>query len=511
MRIRLAAATFVLAVVACGALAGPAGAQRALSYVTEPSLTPPELTVNQSSRGQAPGYIFAAVFLNKFLQPPLVGKGGPMIIDNQGRYVWLKNADAKNAPDTLNLQVQRYQGKPVLTYWDGTVSNTGEMSGTWRVLNDRYRQIATIKPQDGFIPSAHEFIIRPNGKVLTTYYRYLPNRDLRSMGGDESDTLLDSGVVEYDLETGKITRTWAADGHIALEDSYAQTRPNAPAAYDPWHINSIDVDAQGNWLISMRNTWAVYKVNPTTGAIVWTLGGKKSTFTFGDNAAFAFQHAARFRPNGQISMFDNNCCRLIPQPSGPPQAGPPVSQKQSRGLVLKLDENAKTATHVMQRTLYDLIAGTQANLQLLSNGNAFIGWGQQPFFSEHDKNGKLLLAVRFPDPDQSYRTYRYRWTGRPATKPKAAARPTGGRTRVYVSWNGATAVTHWRVWAGPSSRRMKVVAKRIAKRGFETSALVRSAQPVVKVQALNARGKVIGTSRAVRRQNTSGNAPAPTY
>ena len=82
---------------------------------------------------------------------------------------------------------------------------------------------------------------------------------------------------------------------------------------------------------------------------------------------------------------------------------------------------------------------------------------------------------------------------------------------MFVSWNGATNVTSWRIWAGPSSRKLEVVAKKVTKAGFETSKTVRTAGPIVKVQALNKKGRVVGTSRAVRRQNTSGNAPQPTY
>jgi hypothetical protein len=507
---------FTAVVLACLAtIAFPASAPAAdegvANFASQPKLTPPLLTVNRSSRGQAPGYIFAAVFLNKFLTDPLVGQGGPMILDNQGHYVWLKPA-SKAAPDTLNLQAQTYQGKPVLTYWDGTVSNTGEMLGSWHVLNNRYKEIAKLAPiNDGWQPSGHEFLITKAGTALVTGYKYLEHRDLSSKGGSTDQTLLDSGVLEFDIKTGKLVKFWSADEHIPMSEGVPPANPNSPAAYDPWHINSIDVDKDGNWLVSMRNTWAIYKVNPTTGAIIWTLGGKGSNFTIPDNVAFAFQHDARWLPNGGISFFDNDCCGFIPQPSGPPKAAPPVHGKQSRGLEIKVDEKAKTVSLVQENKLYDLIAGTQGNRQALPNGNVFIGWGQQPFYSEFSKTGKLLLSVRYPDQNESYRAYRFAWKGKPTDKPRAAARPSGNKTRVYASWNGATEVAGWRVWAGKSSRKLKVVAKRVGKAGFETAKTIKTRGPIVKVQALDRRGRVIGTSRAVRRQNTSGNAPSPTY
>lgn len=507
----------VLAAVTCCLIAiaspGAASAQQegVANFVTQPKLTPALLTINTARSGQAPGYVFIAIFQNKFFTTPLVGTGGPQVLDNKGHFVWLKNA-TKAAPDSLNLQVQRYQGKPVLTYWDGTVTNTGEMKGNWHVLNDRYKEIAKIPDTiDGWMPSGHEFYITKSGTALTTGYRYIPHRDLSSKGGSTDQTLLDSAVVEVDIKTGKLVKAWSAYEHIPMADGVPPANPNSPAAYDPWHINSIDVDKDGNWLVSMRNTWAIYKINSTTGAIIWTLGGKSSSFQVPDNVAFAFQHDARWLPNGEMTIFDNDCCGFIPQPSGPPKAAPPIHGTQSRGMQIKVDENAKTVSLAREDKLYDLISGTQGSRQVLSNGNVLIGWGQQPFYSEFSKTGKLLLSVRYPDQNESYRAYRFAWKGRPATKPSAAARPSGGRTRVYASWNGATEVSAWRIWAGKSGSKLKVVARKVTKAGFETAKTIRSAGPIVKVQALDRKGRVIGTSRAVRRQNTSGNAPQPTY
>jgi hypothetical protein len=498
---------------ACLALPVAASAQSegVANYVTQPGLKPALLTVNTARSGQAPGYIFIAIFQNKFFTQPLLGTGGPQILDSKGHYVWLKAAP-KTAPDTLNLQAQTYQGKPVLTYWDGTVANTGEMKGSWHVLDNRYKEIAKLPDTiNGWQPSGHEFFITKAGTALITAYRYLEHRDLSSKGGSTDQTLLDSGVIEVDIKTGKLVKEWSADGHIPTADGVPPANPNSPAAYDPWHINSIDVDKDGNWLVSMRNTWAIYKVNSADGNIIWTMGGKSNQFQIPDNVAFAFQHDARWQPNGEMTIFDNDCCGFIPQPSGPPKAAPPIHGSQSRGMEIKVDETNKVVSLVREDKLYDLISGTQGSRQPLSNGNVFMGWGQQPFYSEFSKSGKLLLSVRYPDQNESYRAYRLPWKGNPTGKPAVAARPSGKNTRVFVSWNGATEVTSWRIWAGPSSRKLEVVAKKVTKAGFETSKTVRTGGPIVKVQALNKKGRVVGISRAVRRQNTSGNTPQPTY
>src|SRR3954453_24124095 len=284
-----------------------------------------------------------------------------------------------------------------------------------------------------------------------------------------------------------------------MASSYQPANPNNPNAYDPYHINSIDVAPDGGWLVAMPNTWARYKVDPPTCAILWTLGGKASDFAVPDNVAFAFQHDARWQANNQISIFDNDCCALIPQPGGPPKTAPPVHGSQSRGLVFSYNENAKTVSFVTDRKLYTLTSGTQGDFRMLPSGNTFAGWGQQPFYSEFSKTGKLLLSVRYPDQNESYRAYRYEWVGHPSGHPAVAARPQGSKTRVYMSWNGATDIKAWRIWTGKSSWKLTVAAKRVTRNGFETAKTVKGGGPIVKVQALNAKGKVIATSRAVHR------------
>jgi hypothetical protein len=501
--------SLLIAVVALLATASSAfAAANVISYVSRPDLSPPQLTVNVSGKGQAPGFIFVANFQNKFVQSPLVGQGGPMILDNKGRLIWFRPV-AKGV-DTLNLQVQTYNGKPVLTWWQGFVSpSTGEMTGTWYVADNHYKVIARITGQQGWEPSGHEFLITKQGTALITGYKHITG-DTSVAGGKPDGPLLDSGVLEYNIKTGQLMNLWSAAEHIPMDQSYTRTSPQNPNAFDAWHINSIDLDSAGNVLVSMRNTWAIYKYNRPSGNIIWTLGGKTSSFSFGDQVHFAFQHDARFQKNGQISLFDNECCSFIPQPDGTVRPAPPVNGN-SRGLVVKLDENAKTASFVMERKLYDLVAGTQGALQLLPNGNAMIGWGQQPFFSEFSKTGKLLLSIRFPDPDISYRAYRLPWSAVPPGRPSIAARPTGSNTRVYVSWNGATNVVAYQILSGPSSRKLKPL-RRVARGGFETPVTVRGRGPLFQAKALDTRGRVVGTSKLVNRAgNTKGTEPAPVY
>ncbi len=133
--------------------------------------------------------------------------------------------------------------------------------------------------------------------------------------------------------------------------------------------------------------------------------------------------------------------------------------------------------------------------QSLPGGNVFIGWGSQPYFSEYTKSGRLVLDASLPYPDLSYRATVETWVGLPASPPQGAARSGAGATAVYASWNGGTRVSSWKVLAGPNERDLSVVAH-APKSGFETAITVKGHFHVFEVQAVDAEGHVIGTSKS---------------
>jgi hypothetical protein len=137
------------------------------------------------------------------------------------------------------------------------------------------------------------------------------------------------------------------------------------------------------------------------------------------------------------------------------------------------------------------------NLQILPNGDRFVGWGQAPFFSLYSKTGKLLFDAALPDPDMSYRAYVQPWTGKPLYPPSGVASTRSGHTTVYASWNGATQVKSWEVLSGGSGAGAKAqVIGRARRNGFETAIHVDSTASSYKVAAVDAKGHVLGTSKA---------------
>jgi hypothetical protein len=134
-------------------------------------------------------------------------------------------------------------------------------------------------------------------------------------------------------------------------------------------------------------------------------------------------------------------------------------------------------------------------MQLLPDGDTFLGWGQQPYFSEDTAGGQEDFDAHFTEPTSSYRAYRFPWSGQPTTAPSVAMSPNAnGTTEVYASWNGANDVSSWRVLAGESSATLQAVGD-VSPHGFETGIAVRSGDPAFQVQAIGSSGQVLGVSR----------------
>ncbi len=457
----------------------------ARTFASAPGLHPPQmqLLLDRKSARPLPGLIMAANFLD-LTKGPIVGQSGPLMLDDQLEPVWFKPLPTDLV--AANLDTHVLDGKPVLSYWQGDVSPTGEVnSGQVVFVDQQYRQIAKLEGHDGWVISLHDVAIR-DGLVWVTANRN-ESTDLSKVGGVSTGVLVDSALQAYDLRSGKLVRTWRATDHIPMADSETQPPPNG-FPWDAYHINSLQLTDDGRALVSMRNTSAAYLFDLDTGRIEWQLGGARSSFALPADARFAWQHDVELRDEDTVSLFDNHCCEI----TGAGEYLP--SDRGSRGLVLRLDRARRTA-RVLEEDSHGETFRSQymGNVQRLADGSTFVGWGQVPFLTEYDPSGKMVFDGAFPSPNLSYRTRVRSWVGKPATPPSGALRRSGDGMVAYASWNGATEVARWRVLAGTGTRRL---AER-ARDGFETEVPVPGGTTSVRVQALDARGRVLGTSARV--------------
>jgi Arylsulfotransferase (ASST) len=515
-KLRLSVALVVLtgltALLPAGAQAAPIGAfttKGAWTFVSAPKLHPPKLTTDVKTQpGLAPGYFMTGVFKNVLAKGPMVGESGPLILDHNLQPVWFDPIGVNAL--AANLRVQTYQGKPVLSWWQGTVSGSGAtLSGEDVVVDQHYRHVATLKGANGWVISEHEMIISGSNAWVTAYKDVPMN--LTPYGGSATGVVLDSAVQEYDLKTGQLLYTWDAlnpggTPNIPLSQSQQRAFPGIP--WDAYHINSLQLTGNETFLVSMRNTWTAYLVSRTTNAIQWTVSGnpKNSTFALPANAQFQWQHDVQLHNGNVLSVFDDHCCEIKSISGGKAQFANPTGP--SRGLVIKLNLAAHTGSFVSQYVrAKNFNAAYLGNTQLLPGGNVALSWGSTPFFSEDSGKGKLLLDAVWPFPDLNYRTYVQKWVGIPYYSPSGAVRDNQGKGTVYASWDGDTQVVSWRVLAGTSAKSLKAVGSK-TKTGFETTIPLTSSFKVYEVQALDAGHHVLGTSKPFPTQS-SGNSGLP--
>lgn len=436
------------------------------SFYSQPSLHPPPVALTRDADPNS-GDIF--------LTPTHGFQPGPMILDGRGRLIWF---EPRRRP-TYNLQVEQYHGDPVLTWWQGQWLGTG---GEDIIADQSYRTVAVVQAAEGYSSDLHEFQITPQGTALIDIYSPV-RANLTAIGGPATGAVLDCIVQEVDIRTGRLLWEWHALGHIPLSASYTGA-PSSTSAYDFFHINSIQQLPNGNLLVSSRSDWAVYEISRRTGNVIWSLGGKRSSFRMGLGTNFEWQHDAHLNPDGTLTLFDD--------------AGSPQEEPQSSGKTLRIDTGTMTATLVHRFTHSPRLSSSLAgSMQTLPNRNVLVAWGSQPVFSEYTPGGALVLDGRFPFGVYSYRAYRFPWTGHPATRPALApvAAPHGG-TDLYASWNGDSQVAYWQVLAGTSPRSLQPLGPVASWTGFETRIRRGSRRAYWAVQALDASYRVLRTSLA---------------
>ncbi len=459
-------------------------------FVSRPDLRPPTFSFSRLSGAPeapaAPRYLFLAP---KGYPEEGPGQQGLMITTGDGRLVWFQPTSG-SAEVPMDFKVQSYKGEPVLTWWQGKISPDGHGEGKGMILDRSYRQIATVQAGNGLQADLHEFLLTDEDTALVM--AYVPTQaDLRPLGGPQAGWVYDNVVQEIDPGSGRVLFEWRGTDHVEIGETESSLEgPEGPTGskahpFDYLHLNAIDLAADGDLVISARNTWSAFKVSRPDGKIVWRLGGKKSDFALGPGAQFYWQHDVRVLPEGRLSVFDN--------------AAAPPEEPQSRGLVLKVDE-AAMKVELERRFLHParLLVPNQGSVQTLAGGWALVGWGAQPYVSLFDPDGQLAIDAQLPPGDQTYRAFADDWAGEPTDPPRVAVVPnSAGGTMLYASWNGSTELRSWRVLAGKSAGAMKSLAT-VPHTAFETAVVVESEGPYFSAEALDESGSPLARAEPVR-------------
>lgn len=280
-----------------------------------------------------------------------------------------------------------------LTYFDSVARG-------FYAMNPRYDVVDSFRCGNGYTTDGHDLLLLPNGhSVLMSYDPQVVDLSLVAKGGRTDAIVIGLIIQELDQERNVVFQ-WRSWDHFQITDVVSHSL--ASATVDYVHGNSIDIDPNGNFIISSRHMNEITKISRTTGEMLWRMGGRNNQFSFiNEPILFSHQHDVRRLPNGNLTLFDNGNFRL------------PLF---SRAVEYAIDEAPKTATLVWQYRLNpDVFGAGFGSVQRFSNGNTLIGWGATtPTLTEVAPDGSIVSELTFDPTIASYRAFRFEW---PPVKP----------------------------------------------------------------------------------------------
>ncbi|KAF3013789.1 hypothetical protein E8E14_010851 [Neopestalotiopsis sp. 37M] len=443
-------------------------------FRSRPDLAPPRLNITiPATKDVESGYLFLAPFAG-LPDTPWEQHGprqaGAYIIRDDGDLVW--SGYGIYSIWTTNFQKARWNGKDVLFTFEGDHNpGYGHGHGHITFLDQNYETIRELRAGNHKLVDKHEFHIVNENTGLIQIYQPVP-RDLTAYGAKPEQQWIVNAIIQD--------------------------------AWDYFHINSVDKDSEGNYLISARDACSIHKINGSDGSIIWKLDGKNSTFSVPKDAKFCFQHHARWLDQYEdveiISLYDNSA-----HGSEHGEGREVHTAPTSSGKILKLNTTSWEAELVQAFYPPDgLLSKSQGSTQVLPNGNVLVGWGSEGAVTEFVPNGTAVFHAYMDSGYlglgvQNYRAFRYKWTGFPNEEPAIVALADDDGTTLYVSWNGDTETAVWRFYALNDHYGTKTYLGEVERKSFETSLRLEGEKiRLASAEAIDINGNVLRKSGAAK-------------
>lgn len=272
------------------------------------------------------------------------------IVNNKGKIVWYRTTP--NVIKSFRLSTENtiliIEDEDKTPFGDGNILLETTLAGDTVVY--------LRKGQRGFDKTIHHDLMmnRKGNLILVT------NEFKNGKPGD--------GLIELD-KSGKKTWEWSTfDVQEEIDPSIID---------QPW-INSVFIDKDNNYILSLRSLNQVWKVDSSTGKVIWKIG-EGGDFDMDIDSRFLAQHFAYRRENGELVLFDNG--------------GP--GRPYTRVLSFELDEEslqAKTKTVLqLPSEYYSPIMG---NASFLPDDNILITSSTTGTILKMDRSGKIIWKLK---------------------------------------------------------------------------------------------------------------------
>jgi hypothetical protein len=379
----------------------------------------PKVVINANTN-PSPGYLFLENGLDGV--PPYT-----MMLDNNGLPVWYRRGRMYDFKIQKNRMI------------------------TWCLSDDKgfpafdqnFKYLRTYLTTNGYSSDGHELKIQPDGSYYMIGYRLNPVDMSRYVKGGSTSAIVRETIVQGFTIAGELTFQWRSWDNYDIRDATNNT--------DFPHLNGLDIDEDGNILVSARHLSEVTKVNRDSGDIMWRLSGAHSSFHFIDDPlnGTSFQHNISALGNGHYMVFDNGNYHV-------PQV--------SRAVEYKLDLTKMTATMVWQfRDIPDKYTYWLGNAQRLPSGNTLINFvrPQYPKAIEVDTNGTKRFELSLVPGADAYRAFRFPWTG-VVEEPYLILEPQVDNITLIFNKFGDHDVAYYRIYGDTSPEPTTVIAESTA-------------------------------------------------
>lgn len=374
-------------------------------------------------------------------------------------------------------------GSAYASIWLGS-SRIGHGYGNVLILNDEYQQ-TTISLETDVVPNTnevnigtldfHEHQMTDRGTILVVAYN-VTKQDLTAIGGRKNGWVTDSLFYEIDVKTNEHLFSWSALDHFHFTHSKLplpcyMSDGSKQLGYDFFHINSVQAVGE-NFLISSRHQWACYLIS-RTGEILWGIDGSGEDDRFDQptpDAQFRWQHHVRAHNVSEtgftLSLFDNHYALF--------DRGTTTSRALLFNITLfpevktppVLIRNIQPPQKIFSEKEGSFVAA-------LPNSNSMVSYGHIPVTYEYGPSGDnndIRSEIRFGQDGgvHTYRVSKLVWKATPKDwGPSLVFERDINGSKMYASWNGATEVQEWNIYAvGPAGTLSQI--GRATARGFET-------------------------------------------
>jgi hypothetical protein len=275
----------------------------------------------------------------------------------------------------------------------------------------------------------------PNGNAALLLFDNQPVDMSAVVPGGCPNAIVRGAILQELDPSHNVVFEWRSWDHVAITEALHEDLTSCFIDYV--HPNSIEYDADGDILMSCRNTDTLLKIDRQTGDVLWRMGGALNDFTLaGDTRWFTYQHSARITPAGTITVFDN---------------GSFSSPQVSRAVEYSVDEVDKIATRIWDfHHDPEIYAHSNGSVQRLPNGNTLISWGTSGIVTEVRPDGSTAFEMDFvAEANRTYAAYRHPWEG-VAAAPTLWADVVGALVTLHFTKFGDTSVERFNVYRGSS-------------------------------------------------------------